>query len=326
MNRARIFMVFTTFCSGLHCSPPKEATRSDAIERRDAGHTQERDQAIADKGRYDTQSRPDHAPPGDSLPFDTVATAVHDSQSGRLVSDSGSKDLCSNTCSPNGKRSCANAGYRICGQYDTDPCLEWSPIRSCDANETCDEGACVPSCQQNGNTCSQSGQCCSKLCSGGKCCLETGACSKAADCCSGYACVGGTCRQACVGQQRCTSNDNCCPNEVCNLFTNQCNGTCYKSGEKCKADTMCCAGLSCYGGTCTACGNRGDSCAPSYCCMAPYVCNKYGMCDLKDCASFLQFCSTSTKCCLSSDPTKRLVCYQSPAHPNNPRRCEYVSP
>jgi len=33
-------------------------------------------------------------------------------------------------------------GYRICGNYDNDPCLEWSEIFTCPEGTTCVNGSC----------------------------------------------------------------------------------------------------------------------------------------------------------------------------------------
>ena len=41
-------------------------------------------------------------------------------------------------------RTCDGAGYKICGNYDDDPCAEWSAALACDAGSTCSSGVCVP--------------------------------------------------------------------------------------------------------------------------------------------------------------------------------------
>ena len=51
---------------------------------------------------------------------------------------------CSDQCSPSGARQCSGDGYRVCGNYDSDKCLEWSTVTACKTGETCSDGACVP--------------------------------------------------------------------------------------------------------------------------------------------------------------------------------------
>ena len=55
---------------------------------------------------------------------------------------------CQDECSPAGARRCAcSTQYQVCGNYDSDPCLEWSPIQNCPSGTVCQNGECVPSCQ-----------------------------------------------------------------------------------------------------------------------------------------------------------------------------------
>jgi hypothetical protein len=50
---------------------------------------------------------------------------------------------CRNECSQVGLKGCTNNGYQTCGNYDTDPCLEWSSMVSCPAETTCVRGNCI---------------------------------------------------------------------------------------------------------------------------------------------------------------------------------------
>jgi hypothetical protein len=55
---------------------------------------------------------------------------------------------CTNDCTL-GSRECANNGYRICGNFDSDLCTEWSQTTSCSFGQVCQSGNCVtivPSC------------------------------------------------------------------------------------------------------------------------------------------------------------------------------------
>jgi chemotaxis protein histidine kinase CheA len=50
---------------------------------------------------------------------------------------------CQNECSPIGSKRCSDNGYQVCGNYDTDECLEWSSITNCSPNTICQDGNCV---------------------------------------------------------------------------------------------------------------------------------------------------------------------------------------
>ena len=50
---------------------------------------------------------------------------------------------CKNECTPRGLKRCSENGYQICKNYDSDNCLEWSPITDCPQNSTCQNGECV---------------------------------------------------------------------------------------------------------------------------------------------------------------------------------------
>jgi hypothetical protein len=62
---------------------------------------------------------------------------------------------CVNECNTIGERRCienqpegGNSLYQICGQYDNDPCLEWSPQQSCGENHYCQDGECIENITQ----------------------------------------------------------------------------------------------------------------------------------------------------------------------------------
>ena len=72
-------------------------------------------------------------------------------QSGRCVTQ---KSSCNNDCSCLSQRRCAPScllhnQYQICGNYDSDPCFEWSPIHNCPANQTCQNGQCIAKCSSH---------------------------------------------------------------------------------------------------------------------------------------------------------------------------------
>lgn len=51
---------------------------------------------------------------------------------------------CIDDCSPIGLKICDGQGYKTCGNYDSDSCLEWSIINNCGNKEFCKEGTCTP--------------------------------------------------------------------------------------------------------------------------------------------------------------------------------------
>jgi hypothetical protein len=63
---------------------------------------------------------------------------------------------CQNECSFYGQKTCSSStSFKTCGNYDSDSCLEWSSPQSCPSGYTCQNGECIPSCQ---NECSFYGQ------------------------------------------------------------------------------------------------------------------------------------------------------------------------
>jgi hypothetical protein len=51
---------------------------------------------------------------------------------------------CQNECAPDGHTECYGNGYRVCGNFDADPCLEWNQV-NCGAGKSCVNNACVDS-------------------------------------------------------------------------------------------------------------------------------------------------------------------------------------
>lgn len=58
---------------------------------------------------------------------------------------------CSNDCSTAGTRVCSsdNSGYRTCGNYDADGCLDLSDVTRCGTGETCVSGVCQAACSDD---------------------------------------------------------------------------------------------------------------------------------------------------------------------------------
>lgn len=61
---------------------------------------------------------------------------------------------CTDDCNQAGSVECAGTGTRHCGNYDSDPCLDWGSITPCLPGTTCSAGVCQPSCSDE----CQSGQ------------------------------------------------------------------------------------------------------------------------------------------------------------------------
>ncbi|MFH1544794.1 MAG: hypothetical protein ABIE23_01730 [archaeon] len=51
---------------------------------------------------------------------------------------------CYNECPQEGLKQCSDNGYRTCGNYDSDSCLEWSSVTACPEETTCQNGECIP--------------------------------------------------------------------------------------------------------------------------------------------------------------------------------------
>lgn len=58
------------------------------------------------------------------------------------TSNVGNISSCSHDCTF-GTRECSGAGYRVCGNYDSDSCNEWGVVTSCSAVQECISGVCV---------------------------------------------------------------------------------------------------------------------------------------------------------------------------------------
>lgn len=50
---------------------------------------------------------------------------------------------CSDECSAKGLKKCFGNGYKICGNFDSNSCYEWSSIRDCNSGEECKIGRCA---------------------------------------------------------------------------------------------------------------------------------------------------------------------------------------
>ena len=86
-----------------------------------------------------------------------------------------SQPICTNECDVKDQRVCSGNGWKQCGNYDSDSCLEWGAVADCTANETCVNGSCIyhPTCSDQCVTGSH--QCSGS--SGSTCGIFSGACA-----------------------------------------------------------------------------------------------------------------------------------------------------
>ncbi len=162
--------------------------------------------------------------------------------------------VCSSDCSDDcaqGERVCDGNGFRTCGAFDQDPCLDWSGVTQCAAYEVCSDGYCETACSDE---CDQG----SKRCSGEGAdegydvcgnydadpCLEWG---NHTTCGAGEACVNGQCVEDCQDE---------CPNAGARI----CDGDGYRTcrdnvdGDSClewSDITACPDGEACFDGQCS---------------------------------------------------------------------------
>ena len=112
---------------------------------------------------------------------------------------------CVQDCQTPGEKSCLAGGWRECGQFDDDTCLDWGPVVECDPGLTCVGGSCVcvPECKD-------------KECGPDGCGSECGACD-GTPCIAGKCSCAGDCTNRECGWDGCTGSCGACAgSEVCN--------------------------------------------------------------------------------------------------------------
>ena len=112
---------------------------------------------------------------------------------------------CVDECTAAGERRCHEVGFQLCGDSDSDPCLDWSAVIACGPEELCraTDAQCVPSC--GGAACS---------CAAG----ETMACADIGECSGGF-------RQCVAGEFGPCQWQTSPQPEECDGLDNDCNGT-----------------------------------------------------------------------------------------------------
>jgi len=172
--------------------------------------------------------------------------------------------VCEDDCSAGEKSCTVGGGYRLCGHFDADGCMDWSETQYCPGAGECVDGECVctPSC--DGKECGYDG--CSGSCGT---CADGNSCSK-------YKCIAG-CVDECEppGKGMCSGNGRV----VCGQFDSDdclewseplaCSGECVDGECFCIPD---CAGKECgvdgCGGTCGTC-QPGLTCKNYVCVEGP---------------------------------------------------------
>ena len=156
---------------------------------------------------------------------------------------------CTEECTSVGETSCQGDAVRSCGQFDSDSCLEWGTAVACDDGQTCSNGQCAGTCQNecdqaNVNRCAGDGtQTCGNYDSDP--CLEW---SGISPCNDGSSCSGGLCTTGCTDD--CAEGDRECVGtsgyRVCgtNFDSDACwdwgPGVACASGETCNPNTTQC--------------------------------------------------------------------------------------
>ncbi|MBU0979884.1 MAG: hypothetical protein KJ709_03695 [Nanoarchaeota archaeon] len=68
---------------------------------------------------------------------------------------------CDDDCHDPGLKVCEASGYKECGEFDDDPCIEWSLPMPCDFNQSCYRGECSSS--NRGQRCMYDENCTSNM-------------------------------------------------------------------------------------------------------------------------------------------------------------------
>ncbi|MBN2495185.1 MAG: PQQ-binding-like beta-propeller repeat protein [Deltaproteobacteria bacterium] len=117
-------------------------------------------------------------------------------EDGQTCSRGACSGSCQDDCDP-GERMCEGAGYRSCGYYDADDCLDWSDVVACGGGQACNpstgqcEAACADECSPGEQRCSRDGAAV-ELCADwdGDGCQEWGS---VMDCLTGQRCQNNVC-------------------------------------------------------------------------------------------------------------------------------------
>jgi len=113
-------------------------------------------------------------------------------------------DACADECTAPDARTCDGNGFKVCGDFDEDPCLEWGTVQACGPGQTCSAGYCGDTCQDectvaNARRCNETLAVVTCGNHDGDPCLEWGS---PVPCDEGLVCANGFCENRC--QNECT--------------------------------------------------------------------------------------------------------------------------
>lgn len=157
------------------------------------------------------------------------------------LSFSGAASTCSDECPADRATTClTTTTFRVCGNFDTDPCLEYGTVTPCPVGQTCGAAGCSGIACTEGVTCDNGNPCeITRIqCSSGR-----PVCVRQAFAAMGTPCPGG----ACNGAGTCSCPTSCpSPSSVaCGMsLGSACGMACTGTG------TMCPSGQICSGSTC----------------------------------------------------------------------------
>ncbi len=163
---------------------------------------------------------------------------------------------CTPECTVAGATQCEGAAVKTCGNYDSDPCLEWGSPVPCDAGQTCSGGVCQATCSDE---CSVAG---ATQCQGNAvqtcgnydddACMEW---STPVPCDAGLVCSVGQCQTVCQDECAAVGVKKCSGNAV--QTCGDANGDgCLEWGSA----VACAPGQTCSNGFCTV--SCTDECSP----------------------------------------------------------------
>ncbi|MGC4114255.1 MAG: PPC domain-containing protein [Myxococcales bacterium] len=242
-------------------------------------------------------------------------------------------EVCADECSPGAKVCAGEGAYRVCGQYDSDPCAEQSEPIACGAGTLCVGGVCQATCRDeciagsgfcpsrtvlqtcgnfDGDSCLEFGsgvQCgTSTHCESGACVPDTVACTD--ECQSGTAICAGDSVRTCgsYDDDACTDLSApaaCPPGETCR------NGACASAcADECPAQGE----RECLEGGVRTCGQQdADPCLEW---SAPVACAASQSCSQGVCSdTCVDECASSGQASCSADGSSVRQCGQFDADP-----------